>query len=212
MTLPNINLNGTAATELLEQQIQVLHNLRATLTSLAKSTPHGRDYPTSESLEAPIMDEVGVARMFEGAAQTAKYDALCRKLQLRASDHVLEIGSGWGGFACHAVKRYGCRVTTVTISQAQLKFARERFEREGVSDRVEIRLQDDRTIEGCFDKIVARKECRIDDHGGFGAAREEHFARLAKIREIMLEVEAIAEHCSDTVNAGLWPRHHGRRI
>jgi len=92
MTLPNINLNGTAATELLEQQIQVLHNLRATLTSLAKSTPHGRDYPT------------------------------------------------------------------------------------------------------------------------FGAAREEHFARLAKIREIMLEVEAIAEHCSDTVNAGLWPRHHGRRI
>ena len=89
------------------------------------------------------------------AAQTAKYDALCRKLQLRSSDHVLEIGSGWGGFACHAVKRYGCRVTTVTISQAQLKFARERFEREGVADRVEIRLQDYRTIEGSFDKIVS---------------------------------------------------------
>ncbi len=89
------------------------------------------------------------------AAQTAKYDALCRKLQLRASDHVLEIGSGWGGFACHAVKHYGCRVTTVTISEEQLKYARERFVREGVADRVEIRLQDYRTIEGQFDKIVS---------------------------------------------------------
>lgn len=89
------------------------------------------------------------------AAQTAKYDALCRKLQLRPSDHVLEIGSGWGGLACHAVKHYGCRVTTVTISQAQFDFARERFEREGVADRVEIRLQDYRKIEGRFDKIVS---------------------------------------------------------
>jgi cyclopropane-fatty-acyl-phospholipid synthase len=89
------------------------------------------------------------------AAQTAKYDALCRKLRLRASDHVLEIGSGWGGFACHAVRHYGCRVTTVTISQEQLKFARERFAREGVADRVEIRMQDYRTIAGQFDKIVS---------------------------------------------------------
>jgi cyclopropane-fatty-acyl-phospholipid synthase len=89
------------------------------------------------------------------AAQTAKYDALCRKLQLCAGDHVLEIGSGWGGFACHAVKHYGCRVTTVTISQEQLKYARERFVREGVADRVEIRMQDYRTIEDRFDKIVS---------------------------------------------------------
>jgi cyclopropane-fatty-acyl-phospholipid synthase len=89
------------------------------------------------------------------SAQIAKYDALCQKLRLRESDRVLEIGSGWGGFACHAVKRYGCRVTTVTISQAQFDFARERFEREGVADRVEIRLQDYRNIEGRFDKIAS---------------------------------------------------------
>lgn len=88
-------------------------------------------------------------------AQTAKYDALCRQLRLKSSDHVLEIGSGWGGFACHAVKRYGCRVTTVTISQRQLDFARERFVREGVADRVEIRLEDYRNIRGRFDKIVS---------------------------------------------------------
>ncbi len=89
------------------------------------------------------------------AAQTAKYEALCRKLHLGAEDHVLEIGSGWGGFACHAVKHYGCRVTTVTISEEQLKFARARLVREGVADRVEIRLQDYRTITGQFDKIVS---------------------------------------------------------
>ena len=88
-------------------------------------------------------------------AQVAKYDALCRKLRLQPTDHVLEIGSGWGGFACHAVKHYGCRVTTVTISEAQFKLAGERFAREGVSGRVEIRLQDYRHITGQFDKIAS---------------------------------------------------------
>jgi len=88
-------------------------------------------------------------------AQVAKYDALCRKLRLKPADHVLEIGSGWGGFACHAVKTYGCRVTTLTISGAQFQFARGRFAREGVADRVEIRLQDYRHVTGRFDKIAS---------------------------------------------------------
>ena len=64
------------------------------------------------------------------SAQIAKYDAMCRKLRLHAGDHVLEIGSGWGGFASHAVRTYNCRVTTVTISEAQLAYARLRFERD----------------------------------------------------------------------------------
>lgn len=89
------------------------------------------------------------------SAQTAKYEALCRKLQLTADDHLLEIGSGWGGFACHAAKKYGCRVTTVTISEQQYRYAHERFEREGVGARVEIRLEDYRQLRGQFDKIVS---------------------------------------------------------
>jgi len=88
-------------------------------------------------------------------AQVAKYDVLCRKLRLKPSDHVLEIGSGWGGFAGHAAKNYGCRVTTVTISQAQFDYGRARFQREGVAGRVEIRLQDYRHITGQFDKIAS---------------------------------------------------------
>ncbi|MEO6784803.1 MAG: cyclopropane-fatty-acyl-phospholipid synthase family protein, partial [Chthoniobacteraceae bacterium] len=89
------------------------------------------------------------------SAQTAKYDALCRKLRLVPSDHVLEIGSGWGGFACHAVRNYGCRVTTVTISTEQFHFAKERFKREGIADRVDILLEDYRNITGQFDKVAS---------------------------------------------------------
>ncbi len=88
-------------------------------------------------------------------AQWQKYDALCRHLRLKPDDHLLEIGSGWGGMACHAVKHYGCRVTTLTISPSQLEYAKARFEREGVAGRVEIRLQDYREVTGQFDKVVS---------------------------------------------------------
>ncbi|MBX7221452.1 MAG: cyclopropane-fatty-acyl-phospholipid synthase family protein [Blastocatellia bacterium] len=89
------------------------------------------------------------------AAQLAKYDALCRKLRLGPSDHVLEIGSGWGGFSCYAAKNYGCKITTVTISEAQFAFAKQKIEREGLAHLIEIRLEDYRHITGRFDKIVS---------------------------------------------------------
>lgn len=88
-------------------------------------------------------------------AQLAKYDALCRKLRLQPTDHVLEIGSGWGGFASHAANTYGCRVTTVTISRAQYEYARNRFRYERIDDRVDIQLADYRTLTGQYDKIVS---------------------------------------------------------
>ena len=88
-------------------------------------------------------------------AQVEKYDRLCRQLDLQSTDHLLEIGSGWGGMAEHAVKNYGCRVTTVTISQEQYTYARDRFQRLGISDQVDVRMQDYRMIQGQFDKIVS---------------------------------------------------------
>ena len=88
-------------------------------------------------------------------AQTAKYDRLCRQLNLQAGEHVLEIGSGWGGFSVHAAKNYGVRITTVTISEEQFKYARDLIQREGLSGRVEVRLQDYRLLTGTFDKIVS---------------------------------------------------------
>lgn len=88
-------------------------------------------------------------------AQRSKYDALCQKLELKATDHVLEIGCGWGGFCTHAARTYGCKVTAVTISQEQHRYATERVKREGLEHLVEIRLQDYRHITGQFDKIAS---------------------------------------------------------
>lgn len=88
-------------------------------------------------------------------AQTEKYDRLCRKLRLDPGDEVLEIGSGWGGFSLHAARTYGCRVTTVTISEEQFAEASVRIRTAGLSDRITILLADYRTLEGRFDKIVS---------------------------------------------------------
>ncbi len=88
-------------------------------------------------------------------AQVSKYEALCQKLHLQETDHVLEIGCGWGGFSCHAAKRYGCRITGVTISPSQFEEATRRVRAAGLEDRIEIRLQDYRDITGQFDKIAS---------------------------------------------------------
>jgi cyclopropane-fatty-acyl-phospholipid synthase len=88
-------------------------------------------------------------------AQRKKWDQLCRKLQLTSHDLVLEIGCGWGGFAIHAAKNYGCRVTAATISEEQFREAAIRVEAAGVSRLVEVIFCDYRDLEGRFDKIVS---------------------------------------------------------
>jgi cyclopropane-fatty-acyl-phospholipid synthase len=88
-------------------------------------------------------------------AQLAKYERLCEQLRLSPADHVLEIGSGWGANAVYIAKRYGCRVTSVTISAEQYQLATERVKKEGLENLVEIRLQDYRKLSGKYDKIVS---------------------------------------------------------
>ena len=88
-------------------------------------------------------------------ASIEKYDRLCRKLDLKPGDEVVEIGSGWGGFAIHAATNYGCRVTPTTISKEQHDLARRRIEAAGLSDRVTVLLKDYRELEGRFDKLVS---------------------------------------------------------
>jgi cyclopropane-fatty-acyl-phospholipid synthase len=87
--------------------------------------------------------------------QFEKYDRLCRNISLKATDHLLEIGCGWGGFAEHAARNYGCKITSVTISEEQFKYAKARIARERLEHLVEIRFQDYRLISGTFDKIVS---------------------------------------------------------
>jgi cyclopropane-fatty-acyl-phospholipid synthase len=88
-------------------------------------------------------------------AQEAKLDRVCRKLELTPDDHVVEIGTGWGSFALHAAGRYGCRVTTTTISAEQHRVAVERVREAGLEDRVTLLQQDYRDLRGRFDKLVS---------------------------------------------------------
>ncbi len=88
-------------------------------------------------------------------ASTAKFDAACSKLALAPGQHLLEIGTGWGGLAIHAARHYGCHVTTTTISRQQYEFARERIARAGVADRVTLLLEDYRDLRGEYDALVS---------------------------------------------------------
>ena len=88
-------------------------------------------------------------------AQDEKYRRLCEQLHLKPTDHVLEIGSGWGANAIFMAKNYGCKVTSVTISKEQQKLAQQRVEAEGLSSKVNIIIKDYRDIHGAFDKIVS---------------------------------------------------------
>jgi len=88
-------------------------------------------------------------------ASVAKLDSICLKADLQPGEHVLEIGTGWGGFALHAVQNYGIRLTTTTISRQQLLKARERVQTAGISDRVELLEVDYRDLDGRFDKVVS---------------------------------------------------------
>ncbi|MCB1842917.1 MAG: class I SAM-dependent methyltransferase [Halioglobus sp.] len=88
-------------------------------------------------------------------ASVAKLDELCRQLELTPDDHLLEIGTGWGGMAIHAARHYGCRVTTTTISREQFEFARQRVAEEGLQDRVTLLCEDYRSLRGSYDKLVS---------------------------------------------------------
>jgi cyclopropane-fatty-acyl-phospholipid synthase len=88
-------------------------------------------------------------------ASLAKLERVCAKLKLDSQDHVLEIGTGWGGFAVYAAQRHGCRVTTTTISAEQHAFATERVRRAGLEDRVTVLCQDYRDLDGVYDKLVS---------------------------------------------------------
>ena len=88
-------------------------------------------------------------------ASIAKFEAICRKLQLQASDRVVEIGTGWGGLAIHAASKYGCHVTTTTISREQHDYAKEKIERAGLSDRITLLLEDYRELKGRYDKAIS---------------------------------------------------------
>ncbi len=103
------------------------------------------------------------------AAQMNKYRKIIRKADIRASDHVLEIGCGWGGFAIEAVRTTGCRVTAVTLSAQQYAYAKEKAARAGLADRIRIRRDDYRNLSAVYDKIVSIEMLEAVGHDYLGA-------------------------------------------
>ena len=87
-------------------------------------------------------------------ASTNKLDVICKKLNLKKTDHVIEIGTGWGGFAIYAANNYGCKVTTTTISIEQYKFAKQKIKEAGLGKKIKVLLKDYRLLKGQYDKLV----------------------------------------------------------
>ena len=102
-------------------------------------------------------------------AQLTRMKHICERLQLSADDHVVEIGTGWGGFAIYAAQSYGCRVTTTTISREQFEKAKERVAAAGLGDQVTLLFKDFRKLEGQFDKLVSIEMIEAIDHDLFDA-------------------------------------------
>ena len=112
-------------------------------------------------------------------ASVAKYDRLAEMLQLGPKDRVIEIGTGWGGFAIHAADKYGCHVTTTTISREQYALATRRVREAGLSDRITILQQDYRDLTGRFDKLVSIEMIEAVGHEHYAT----FFAKCAALLE-----------------------------
>lgn len=89
------------------------------------------------------------------AASLNKLDIICQKLNLKPTDHVVEIGSGWGGFAIFAAENYGCKVTTTTISQQQFSYTRDLINKKKLGKKITLLFEDYRNLEGKYDKLVS---------------------------------------------------------
>ncbi|MEZ5729247.1 MAG: cyclopropane-fatty-acyl-phospholipid synthase family protein [Burkholderiaceae bacterium] len=113
------------------------------------------------------------------AAQRAKLDRICRKLDLRPDDHLLEIGTGWGALAIHAATHFGCRVTTTTISREQHALARERIVAAGLEERITLLTDDYRDLSGRYDKLVSVEMIEAVGHQYF----DTFFARCGELLE-----------------------------
>jgi cyclopropane-fatty-acyl-phospholipid synthase len=163
----------------------VLRGLRARNTPARSRRAVAAHYDLGNELFELMLDET---MMYSSAyfprgdmtlteASTAKLELICEELALGPDDHVLEIGTGWGGFALHAARTRGCRVTTTTISREQCEYARERVRDAGLERRVTVLCQDYRTLEGRYDKLVSIEMIEAVGSRDFGT----FFARCSQL-------------------------------
>ena len=110
-------------------------------------------------------------------ASQHKLKLICEDLELKPTDHLVEIGTGWGGMAIYAAENYGCKVTTTTISKEQLDYARAEVERRGLQDKVTLLFEDYRNLSGQFDKLVSIEMIEAVGHEYF----DTYFGRVSSL-------------------------------
>ncbi len=133
-------------------------------------------------------------------AQRHKIGKILGKAEVQSHHRILEIGSGWGGFAIEAVKQTGCHVTTVTISKAQYKFTKQRIKAEGLVDQIDLQLKDYRQLEGQFDRIVSIEMLE--------AVGKEYFSNYFETCERLLKPQGKAVIQTITVPDHLYDAYH----
>lgn len=126
-------------------------------------------------------------------AAVAKLDRICQKLALNEFDRVIEIGTGWGGFAIHAASNYGCHVTTTTISEKQYEYARARVEELGLTDKITLLKDDYRDLEGKFDKLVSIEMIEAVGHEYLDTFFSKCASLLAPDGEMLLQAITISD-------------------
>ena len=136
-------------------------------------------------------------------AATEKLDRICRKLNLSAEDSVIEIGTGWGGFAIHAAKHYGCHVTTTTISEQQYNYAQQAIIDAGLEGRITLLLQDYRDLEGRFDKLVSIEMIEAVGHEFHDTYFRKCCDLLNPDGQMLLQAITIADQRYDAYKTGV---------
>ncbi|MEL7099107.1 MAG: cyclopropane-fatty-acyl-phospholipid synthase family protein, partial [Pseudomonadota bacterium] len=137
------------------------------------------------------------------AAQTAKYKSMVDQMGVKPGDHVLEIGCGWGGFAEYAAKERGLKVTCLTISEQQLNYARDRITKAGLSDKVELKLQDYRDETGIYDGIASIEMFEAVGEQYWPAYFKTVRERLKPGANATLQIITVADHRWDVYKRGV---------
>ncbi len=126
-------------------------------------------------------------------AQLNKLSLICERLSLKSSDHLLEIGTGWGGLAIYAASNYGCKVTTTTISDAQHAYAKARIEKLGLTDKITLLKKDYRDLTGQFDKLVSIEMIEAVGHKYMNSFFNQCNERLKPGGKMLLQAITIAD-------------------
>jgi cyclopropane-fatty-acyl-phospholipid synthase len=168
-------------------------------------------YDLSNELFAIFLDESMMysSAIFEredatlGEAQVAKLERICQTLDLKPTDHLLEIGTGWGALAIHAALAYGCRVTTTTVSREQHRLASERVRAAGLEDKIEVLLSDYRDLRGRYSKLVSIEMIEAVGHEYLDDYFRACGALLAPDGMMLLQAITIADQHHDKHRRGV---------